>query len=251
MELFRHTLEFAAHYGKRLAIVVPYRDRAEHLAHFVPHVSMYFQRDKLDRHIPFSMHIVEQNGNAPFNRGKLFNCGYALTRDRADYVCFHDIDYLPLWADYSWSPKPTRVIWHGLHLTEDWDHFIGGVSLFDKQVFERLNGYPNAYWGWGYEDAELSIRCKIAGFELERRDGTFQGLEHKHAGYSSPGVYTPEGQRTRNLYEERRPRARELMVQDGLRTLQFSVVHRAPIELDGVVWPNTFRHVVDIGVPDV
>jgi hypothetical protein len=38
-------------YSKRLAIVVPYRDRAEHLAKFVPHLAAYFQRDKLDRQI--------------------------------------------------------------------------------------------------------------------------------------------------------------------------------------------------------
>jgi len=35
-------------YAKRLAIVVPYRDRAEHLARFVPHMVAYFERDKLD-----------------------------------------------------------------------------------------------------------------------------------------------------------------------------------------------------------
>ena len=38
-------------YAKRLAIVVPYRDRAEHLSRFVPHMVTYFQRDKLDRQI--------------------------------------------------------------------------------------------------------------------------------------------------------------------------------------------------------
>jgi hypothetical protein len=33
-------------HSKRLAIVVPDRDRAEHLAKFVPHVAAYFERDK-------------------------------------------------------------------------------------------------------------------------------------------------------------------------------------------------------------
>ena len=36
-------------YSKRLAIIVPYRDRADHLARFVPHLVAYFERDKLDR----------------------------------------------------------------------------------------------------------------------------------------------------------------------------------------------------------
>lgn len=60
-------------YNKRLAIVVPYRNRAEHLARFVPHMVAYFQRDKLDRHISYTINIIEQLGDAPFNRGRLGN----------------------------------------------------------------------------------------------------------------------------------------------------------------------------------
>jgi hypothetical protein len=47
-------------FSKRLAIVVPYRDRAEHLAKFVPHVAAYFERDKLDRQIAVTINIIEQ-----------------------------------------------------------------------------------------------------------------------------------------------------------------------------------------------
>jgi hypothetical protein len=249
MEVFRKTPEFAAHYGKRLAIVVPYRDRTEHLKSFVPHVSAYFQRDKLDRFIPITIHVVEQSGNAPFNRGKLLNCGYVLARDSAAYFCFHDVDYLPIWADYSWSSIPARLIWHGLHLAEDPENFFGGVVLFDGSAFERVNGYPNSYWGWGFEDAELSLRCKIAGFAFERRDGTYQPLAHKHAGLSAPGVLTEEGQRTHALYEQRRPNARQWMAEDGLRGLKFAALRRMPIEIDGITWPNAFHHLVDIGTP--
>jgi len=97
------TSDMAARYNKRLAIIVPYRNRAEHLRQFVPHVATYFQRDKLDRNIPISIHVVEQSGNAAFNRGRILNCGYVLARESADYVCFHDVDYLPVWTDYSWS----------------------------------------------------------------------------------------------------------------------------------------------------
>jgi hypothetical protein len=28
-----------------------------------------------------------------------------------------------MWADYSWSPNPARLIWHGLTLKEDWNNF--------------------------------------------------------------------------------------------------------------------------------
>ena len=96
-------------YSKRLSIVVPYRNRQEHLARFLPHMVAYFRHDKLDYRIPVTINIIEQHGDAPFNRGKLANCGFALTRNSSDYVVVHDVDYLPMWADYSWSARPARL----------------------------------------------------------------------------------------------------------------------------------------------
>ena len=134
--------EVAARYGRRLAIVVPYRDRAEHLSQLLPHFQTYFQRDKLDSFLKVSFHVVEQAGTGPFNLGKVRNCGYMLSRDDSDYTCFHDVDYLPIWADYSWTPTAARLIWHGLRLPEDPEYFFGAANLFDNSVFEKLNGFP-------------------------------------------------------------------------------------------------------------
>ena len=149
-------------YSKRLAIVVPYRDRADHLARFVPHIAAYFERDKLDRQIAVTINIIEQWGNAPFSRGRLANCGFLLTQDTSDYVCIHDVDYLPMWADYSWTANPARLIWHGLSMRENWETFFGAVSLLDKSVFTAVNGFPNCYWGWGPEDLEMSTPAAAA-----------------------------------------------------------------------------------------
>ena len=237
-------------YGKKLAIIVPYRNRAGHLARFLPHILAYFERDKLDRQIPISIHIIEQRGRAPFNSGKVKNCGFLLTRDQADYFCFHDIDYLPIWADYSWSPKPARLIRYGLRMRENWEKFFGAVVLFDKTAFEKVNGYPNVYWGWGAEDEELGIRCVLTGLGFDRRDGTFRALQHKHAGYSAPGVYTDEARRTLALFNTRRPHILEEMRNDGLNTMTFETVKRLPIILDGVQLQNAFHYVVDIGTPE-
>ena len=41
--------------GKRLSIVVPYRDRPAHLKKFLPHMLRYFQRDKVDKAIAFDI----------------------------------------------------------------------------------------------------------------------------------------------------------------------------------------------------
>jgi hypothetical protein len=68
-----------ANYARRLAIIVPDRNRAEHLARFLPHMVTYFQRDKLDRAIAYSIHAVEQLGEGPFNRGAPCNAGAQAT----------------------------------------------------------------------------------------------------------------------------------------------------------------------------
>jgi hypothetical protein len=238
-------------YDRRLAIVVPYRDRAEHLAKFIPHMLTYFQRDKLDRQIAVTINIIEQFGNAPFSRGRLGNCGFLLTRDTSDYICIHDVDYLPMWADYSWSPNPARLIWHGLTLKEDWNNFFGAVSLLDNSVFEKANGFPNCYWGWGPEDRELGFRCRIQGFDFERRDGTYIPLPHTQAGFSAQGVWTDEARRTNGLYSKREPNLRTLLDQDGVNTLQFRLVDKKPAALaGGGTVPNVWHYIVDLGEPE-
>jgi hypothetical protein len=236
-------------YDQRLAIVVPYRDRAEHLQDFLPRIIAYFERDKLDRQIAISIHVVEQSGRAPFNRGMVKNCGYMLVREHADYVCFHDVDYLPIWADYAWSPQPARLIWHGLALKEDWQRFFGGVVLFDNAAFERVNGYPNVYWGWGPEDLELGFRCDLAGLGFDRRDGTYMALPHQHAGLFASGIYTEEARRTHDVWVRRRDRLGDFMAADGLRTLKFALLRRSRVNIQGKDQPPVFHYLVDIGEP--
>lgn len=238
-------------YAKRLAIVVPYRNRAEHLARFVPHMATYFQRDKLDRQIAFTVNIIEQWGSAPFSRGRLGNCGFLLTRDTSDYTCIHDVDYLPMWADYSWTKNPARLIWHGLTLNENWETFFGAVSLLDNEVFAKVNGFPNCYWGWGPEDLELSNRLRICSYQIEKRDGTYIPLPHKHAGFSAPHVWTEEGRRTNELFAKRQPNFAMLMQQDGASTLKFRLLEKKPLTLPNLpVLPNFFHYLVDLGEPE-
>ena len=233
-------------YTKRLSIVVPYRNRAEHLAQFLPHMLSYFGRDKLDRRISVTINIIEQVSPLDFNRGKLKNVGFDLTRKQGDYVCFHDVDYLPIWADYSWSKTPQRLIWHGLTLRENYDKFFGGVVLFDNAAFEAVNGYPNCYWGWGPEDLELGYRCGFAGSGFGKRDGTYFALPHPHAGFAKPGVHTPEAQRSHKVFAERKNKLAELQKTDGLTDLRYSLVEKRNIVLKGETLKNCFHYLVKI-----
>lgn len=226
---------------KRLAIIVPYRDRASHLQQFVPHIKTYFERDKVDSQIAMSLHVVEQLGDAPFNRGLLRNAGARLAWESTDYFCFHDVDYLPVWADYSFCQAPTRAIWHGLRLVEIREHFFGGVVLLSKEHLQLTNGYPNTYWGWGFEDTELLARCRACGLDIVHRDGTFIGLPHEHAGKSGAGETKPEVLRNRDRFGERASRIAEVLREDGLTTAHFTVEDRSALKVDGRAVPD-FNH---------
>ena len=233
-------------YTKSLAIIVAYRDRAQHLAQFLPHMQAYFQRDKLDRHLRYTLHIVEQLGSEPFNRGRLKNAGFLLAREGADYFCFHDVDYLPIWADYSYVERPTRLIWHGLVLKENYERFFGAVTAFNRADFERINGFSNDYWGWGFEDTDLRIRCSRAELEVGFRDGTFQSLPHVHRGYQQDGTLTELARANAARYAQKQAASPDQYLADGLSSLSFERVETriAVAAEDGRSLPHIQHHFV-------
>ena len=63
------------------------------MARFIPHVSAYFARDKLDKDIDYRVLFVEQDVQKPFNRGLLKNIGFRLLEDagftsQVQHSCF-------------------------------------------------------------------------------------------------------------------------------------------------------------------
>lgn len=36
-----------------------------------------------------------------------------------------------------------------------YNEFFGGVSGLTVEQFKKINGFPNAFWGWGGEDDDL------------------------------------------------------------------------------------------------
>ena len=154
----------------KLAIIVPYRDREEHLAKFVPHMEKFLSDKELD----FKIFIVEQGNDRPFNRGWLINVGYDISSQQGfDYFCFHDVDMLPEddTCDYSWVDKPThlasRLSKFNYRLV--YPEYFSGVTLFNREHFEWINGFSNKYWGWGFEDDDLLYRCRKRGVPLQEQ----------------------------------------------------------------------------------
>jgi len=224
----------------RLTIVVPYRDRAAHLERFIPHLRAYFARDKIDRQIPYRVLVVEQEPGLPFNRGALKNIGFQLGGEDGDYTCFHDVDYLPLWADYSPVARPSRIVWYGaerrplapgrsdMAMDHHPDSFFGAVVLTPNRVFAEVDGYSNQFWGWGCEDSDLRRRYRRAGIKTDIRKGTFQALDHDHEGFTPGGDLTRVGAFNRALLEAKWA-AGGGVAADGLSTLDFDILDRRPI----------------------
>src|SRR5262249_50757074 len=141
---------------KNLAIVVPYRDRAEHMKYFIPHVGAFFSRAALEVGGRIKIKFIEQEAGLMFNRGLLKNIGYRLVRDDCDYICAHDVNHFPLWFDYSIPPAVAPLAWYGPDMVTDSRGFrighrdmtihFGGAILFTNSAFEKINGYSNSYW---------------------------------------------------------------------------------------------------------
>lgn len=154
---------------KKLGIIVPYRRREHQLPIFLRHMTSYLS----DKGIRYKIFIIDQDDSKQFNRGMLLNVGFDYAKqNRCDYIVFHDIDMLPIDVDYSYSNVP-------LHLATDFveeeneekreifPQYFGGVTMFPTDVFQRINGYSNKYWGWGFEDDDLLLRCKVHGINLD------------------------------------------------------------------------------------
>jgi hypothetical protein len=136
----------------KLGIIVPFRNRHEHLSKFKKSIVDYLTKSNIN----FELIIVQQDNARLFNRGMLLNIGFKEAKKlKCDYVVFHDVDMLPIDVDYSYSNTP-------VHLATDnipFESYFGGITLFPSELFEKINGFSNLYWGWGFEDDDLRYRC--------------------------------------------------------------------------------------------
>jgi beta-1,4-galactosyltransferase 1 len=147
-------------------ILVPYRDRLNHLLIFIRDLCPIFKK-----YIPnVKIVIIEQTqDNKLFNRGKILNVGFLEYYKEFDYVFTHDIDRLPY---------ETTVI--NNYNNKDFDikrfdggngNSLGGICKFKCQIFKDINGFPNDIWGWGLEDEALYTRAKLKNCKISSLPG--------------------------------------------------------------------------------
>lgn len=136
----------------KIGVIVPFRNRYEHLNQFKKSIVDCLKKSNIN----FELIIVQQDDAKLFNRGMLLNIGFKeASKLKCNYVVFHDVDMLPIDVDYSYSDTP-------IHLATDnipFESYFGGITLFPSELFEKINGFSNLYWGWGFEDDDLRYRC--------------------------------------------------------------------------------------------
>ena len=155
-----------------VAIIVPYRDihveqkRKQHLDRFVQELPFFLSKSRKS----FRIYIIEQSDDGrKFNRGKLLNIGYKIAKEEGNKVfIFHDVDLIPsenLLPYYTASQEE-----HPIHIARVWNRYngnakyFGGIVNFSSSQFEKINGFPNNFWGWGGEDDEMYKRVKEQGY---------------------------------------------------------------------------------------
>jgi predicted glycosyltransferase involved in capsule biosynthesis len=173
--------------------------------------------------------IIEQSQDGrPFNRGKLLNIGYELaSKSEANTFIFHDVDLL---SSVDILPLYHRIPENPCHIARLWTSkynfytFLGGIVSFDRDCFEKVNGFPNNFWGWGGEDDSLYNRIVSANLKLElpqddRTDKStplIKDLYHKPEGKSNPTEANKKKERIlRDLKEWKR---------DGLNSLRYKIL---------------------------
>ncbi|KAM9024112.1 beta-1,4-galactosyltransferase 6 isoform 3-T3 [Ara ararauna] len=171
----------------KVAILIPFRNRHEHLPIFFRHLIPMLQKQRLE----FAFYVVEQTGTQPFNRAMLFNVGFKEAMKDAvwDCIIFHDVDHLPEndrnYYGCGEMPRHFAAKLDKYMYILPYNEFFGGVSGLTVEQFRKINGFPNAFWGWGGEDDDLWNRVHYAGYNVTRPEGDlgkYKSIPHHHRG---------------------------------------------------------------------
>jgi hypothetical protein len=203
----------------KLLVIVPYRDRAEHLSIFIPYITNTLSNQNID----YKIVVIEQNQGKLFNRGLLCNIGFKLYSDQYDYICIHDIDMIGENFDYSYEPYVTHLsaLEKRRKYKEWYSRYLGGVTLFPKEIFININGFSNEYWGWGVEDDDLKIRCDVMGYETKRKQCRYYTLPHPTMPHSQRLEHSPGYKENINkihIFQQNADK-KSLLLNDGLTNI--------------------------------
>ncbi|TWW55506.1 beta-1,4-galactosyltransferase 1 [Takifugu flavidus] len=222
---------------QKVAVIIPFRKREEHLKYWLYYLHPILQRQQLD----YGIYVINQDGDETFNRAKLLNVGYmeALKEDNYECFIFSDVDLIPMddrniYKCFS-QPRHLSVSMDKFGFRLPYHQYFGGVSAMSKEQYLRINGLPNNYWGWGGEDDDIYNRLVLKGMSISRPSadiGKCRMIRHERDQRNDPNP-----QRFDQI-----ARTRDTMNTDGINSLTYRVIKVDKLDLFTKI-------TVDVGKP--
>ena len=146
-------------------ILIPYRNRKEHLDIFIKDAIPLFEK-----HLqPFKVIIIEQEEGKLFNRGLLLNIGVNEYKDKTQFFFTHDVDIVPSEKCIQEYYTKINTIDTGIiGIYTSCCNTLGGIIKFDTKTIFNINGFPNDIWGWGAEDIAIQYRAKHFNIDIKK-----------------------------------------------------------------------------------
>lgn len=192
--------------GKML-IIVPFREHAFNKLHERSQ-QLLLVAATLDKHLravgkvpgrDYATLIIEMHDQeVGFNKGYLLNVGVRVAELWGyDYVVCHDADMLPesLENTYDMAAEDDLPVHYSPTINGKYLPYgshIGGVFAAYTKSFSEFGGFPNNFWGWGWEDNFIMYRMiRHKGFRRHNSTtGTYRVLDHER-----PHEHVPKGKK--------------------------------------------------------
>ncbi|XP_053715836.1 beta-1,4-galactosyltransferase 2-like [Synchiropus splendidus] len=218
---------------QKVAIVIPFRHREQHLAHWLYYLHPILMRQQID----YGVYVIHQAGEGIFNRAKLMNVGYMEALKEYDYNCFvfSDVDLVPLddrnlYRCYD-EPRHLAVAMDKFNFRLPYNTYFGGVSSLSKEQFLKINGFSNTYWGWGGEDDDIYKRIIFKKLSISRPNmmiGKYKMVRHNRDPHNESNPKNPDKLR-QTLWT---------MDQDGISNLEYLVMNTVKERLYTMITVN-------------
>ncbi|KAM4016585.1 beta-1,4-galactosyltransferase 3-like isoform 1-T3 [Anomaloglossus baeobatrachus] len=205
----------------KTAVIIPHRNREQHLKYLLYHLHPFLQRQQLN----YGIYIIHQAGNYTFNRAKLLNVGFKEAMKDEDWDCmfFHDVDLIPEDDRNLYTcdkfPKHASIAMDKFGYKLPYKTYFGGVSALTPEQYMKMNGFPNTYWGWGGEDDDIAVRVALSGMLISRpavRHGRYKMIKHGH------DKGNEQNPKRFNLLAK----TRRTWKQDGMNSLQYTLISK-------------------------
>lgn len=241
----------------KYSIIIPYRNREEHLEILLPRLQDKFAGKD------YEIVISEQGNEDNFQIAIVNNIGFK--QATGDVIILHQVDYYPA-DDLDYTFKGTATLMgaraffldkDNMNLRPEHDipggyrsfsqaidpNFYGGVVMMSRSQFETINGLNPLYKGWGNEDEDLRERLRWANIPVARQsEGTYFCLYHDDNG----AIHLKPEQDQKDFYEGRILYEQAYKYKHvGYDNIQYTL-EEVPTNLENVKWIKSNNYKINL-----